>query len=103
VSNKFAFGIIDKNGNPYLKTGAISTEREPLEQAVEFMNATANLGGNQHLVPFEVVDLIWTELPTVAVPRITLLNMLARMESDYNSVRYLDDIEQIRELLREVE
>ena len=61
MSKHFAFGIVDKNGNPYLKTGAISTEREPLEQAVEFMNATANLNGNEHLSPFEVVELTWSD------------------------------------------
>jgi hypothetical protein len=57
----FGFGVVDKNNRPYTESGAISHDREDLQIAVDFLNSTKHLGGNEERAPFRVVDLIWIE------------------------------------------
>ncbi|WP_430233931.1 hypothetical protein [Nitrosomonas communis] len=60
--NHFAYGIVDKNDQPYLGNGSVLSEREDLDRSVEFMNSSPNLFDVVDRVPLRVVELFCNNL-----------------------------------------
>lgn len=61
MSNHFAFGIVDKNGKPYLKNYPVAEDRESLDSLVEYLNDIPQQPDSKYIQPFKVVELAWRE------------------------------------------
>jgi hypothetical protein len=55
----FAYGVIDRDGQPYIKTGALSEDQKTLQIAVDYMNKVEAVGHKKDQAPFKVVQLVY--------------------------------------------